>query len=381
MGVIGFWLKEYLVMDSILIIAITWQGLIACALMVYGSFDYLVRAMRAKGLGIILAFLLPFGMGAVWIFSLPDNPGGLVPVVAVLLGLLLACFVCGSAILNGALLIRFLRSKLATGRFPEGSRQALVCGVTAFSLLAWEGAWHLHDQLLSEAIDQGRSGRVRMLVPGFISANRTLSDDRFNHPLHLAAHRGEAGIVDWLLRHGADVNRRNAHGRSPLESLIEVDGHPVPRAAKYDVVAAMLIEAGAEISVESMHWLFRMERREQAVASLRKRLVSHEAIKRQDPVLHDFISESAIRGEREVIEGFLDHGGSPNACDRDGVPILLLAMNGGADDLVRILLERGAEARVTHPSQECVADARDYFGFVHSATIERLVSKLSLIHI
>lgn len=81
-------------------IAVTWQGMLAAVLMLYGSSDYLIRALGGKGIRIILLFLLPFALGRMWVFTTPSNHGGLVPVVAILFGLLIVAFICGIAILN-----------------------------------------------------------------------------------------------------------------------------------------------------------------------------------------------------------------------------------------------------------------------------------------
>ncbi len=45
-----------------------------------------------------------------------------------------------------------------------------------------------------------------------------------NTPLHLAAREGHADVVDFLLKHGADVNAQNADGQTPVQCAVE-GGH------------------------------------------------------------------------------------------------------------------------------------------------------------
>ena len=65
------------------------------------------------------------------------------------------------------------------------------------------------------------------------------ANDRFGHsPLHYAAYRGNAYIVDYLLRHGGDPNTRGNHLSTPLHSAAW---------GRNQEVVELLLEDGAEV--------------------------------------------------------------------------------------------------------------------------------------
>lgn len=90
--------------------------------------------------------------------------------------------------------------------------------------------------LLMSAIKQGKAVSVEALLAGGADPNRV--DPRGDTPVHAAAFSGQADLLRTVLAHGGDTNARNAHtGATPLASALLS-----PSATQY----AVLLEAGAD---------------------------------------------------------------------------------------------------------------------------------------
>lgn len=61
-------------------------------------------------------------------------------------------------------------------------------------------------------------------------------------PLHLAAHHGHADCVAWLLKEGADINKKNAHGWTALHYA--VDGN-------HETCVHILLDNGADSTIRN----------------------------------------------------------------------------------------------------------------------------------
>ena len=127
--------------------------------------------------------------------------------------------------------------------------------------------------------------------------------------LHLAAELADIDLIEVLLTHGADVDARDADGRTPL--IIASEWGATGAAAR-------LLEHGA--AVDSKDQL------------------------RQQTALH----RAAENGHVEVVQKLLDHGAPVDAADQSGfTPFMLAAQsqsfsNVGSDALLRLLADQGA---------------------------------------
>lgn len=112
-------------------------------------------------------------------------------------------------------------------------------GMTEHSGVAPEELVELAHQLL----DWARAGETDRL-DAYVAAGTPvdLTDAAGNTLLMLAAYHGHAPTVEMLARRGADVNRLNDRGQSPLAGAVFKGEH--------DVVA-VLLEAGADPDVGS----------------------------------------------------------------------------------------------------------------------------------
>ena len=70
-------------------------------------------------------------------------------------------------------------------------------------------------------------------------------------PLHVAAAMRSERVVEWLLEHGADANRRGPGDRTPLDQAVGRGWRRVGDADRFAPVAGMLRRRGAELTARS----------------------------------------------------------------------------------------------------------------------------------
>ena len=96
------------------------------------------------------------------------------------------------------------------------------------------------DELCSAARDGNIEKVTRLLSSGLLDINYVHSGLSLS-PLHMAAHYGHKDVVILLLKRGADINKRNAYGRTPLH-LAACGGHKG--------IVRVLLEKGAEMDMK-----------------------------------------------------------------------------------------------------------------------------------
>jgi hypothetical protein len=120
-------------------------------------------------------------------------------------------------------------------------------------------------------------------------------------PLVAAARKGDTAQARGLVARGADVNARDASGRSAL--LIAVAGDHAD-------VAQLLVRAGADVNAPT-------------------------------PSGWTPLMDAASRGRIEAARELLDAGADPDARDRFAGTALDVAQQAGREEIVRLLRERG----------------------------------------
>jgi len=171
--------------------------------------------------------------------------------------------------------------------------------------------------------------------------------------LHVAASNLHRQLVDDLVNHGAEVDRRGDEGRRPIETVLVRYDHN----ATANMIAGVLLAHGAVFDV----W----------VAAALGDISAVEGFLEKDAALANYnnsrgysnrsiqfpLTIASRNGFREIVEVLLDHQADPDAAIHtdqiseeypDGFPEsgmpLLSAMDKGHDDIAHLLLDRGARA-------------------------------------
>jgi ankyrin repeat protein len=247
-----------------------------------------------------------------------------------------------------------------------------------WSVLADRLAQELIDQInarlfLAIAQDDLNAVVEAVALGALINAN-----DRFGHsPLHYAAYRGNAFIVDYLLSNGGNPNARGNHLSTPLHSAAW---------GKHQDVIELLLEDGAEVNAQT-------DERESPVmtATLRGQLEIVEILLAlsADPhavdaygsnlmdlagasgntKLVELFQEVGVKtlnplhlaagtGDFKTVENLLQAGRSINEQDSFGATPLLVATVAGREDMVDFLLDRSADPLI---------EAKDGYSLLHGA--------------
>lgn len=97
----------------------------------------------------------------------------------------------------------------------------------------------------SSSFSSDRAQAVELLLLAGARPSPRRSDAEANTPLHDAVRRGDAQVVQLLLRHAADPNALNGFGESPLQFVMRPSGGDFVPAAVSRNMAVALLRAGA----------------------------------------------------------------------------------------------------------------------------------------
>ena len=152
-------------------------------------------------------------------------------------------------------------------------------------------------------------------------------------PLHVAARRWDVTTVEWLVRHGAQVERRRADGYTP-HTLAELHGNRD--------IAEWLLAHGATNQLSPLEqFIAAAARGDRGAADAMLR--AHPNLPRQ--LRHDhhvMLHRPAESGNAPALETMLACGFDARAKDKDGVTALHRAAMAGHPEAVRVLLTFGA---------------------------------------
>jgi ankyrin repeat protein len=175
-------------------------------------------------------------------------------------------------------------------------------------------------------------------------------DERGNTPLHWAVLTRQSGLIDELLRRGADLHAKRADGATPIHLAIDGDywfranrdlsplamrnqwflaGYLVARSEAYDIWTAAAVGDSDHVALLL-----------QADASLAN--MKNSVNKRP-------LSYAAKQGHAATVKLLLDHGADPKAEER-GAPqgsALWAAVIGNHLECAKLLLEQGADPNST----------------------------------
>ncbi|RWR95969.1 potassium channel SKOR isoform X1 [Cinnamomum micranthum f. kanehirae] len=151
---------------------------------------------------------------------------------------------------------------------------------------------------VNNAAFQGDLDHLKGLVQAGADPNKTDYDGR--SPLHLAASKGYEDITYFLIQEGVDINISDKFGNTPLLEAIK-NGH--------DGVASLLAQEGASLNIDDAGC---------------------------------FLCKAVIRGDSDFLRRILSHGVDPNSKDYDHRTPLHVAAAEGSVLMAKLLLEEGA---------------------------------------
>ena len=169
----------------------------------------------------------------------------------------------------------------------------LACG----SLLAGEPS--PASAALFQAIRDGDPTAVQELLKGGAGLHLQSRNESGDTPLMAAALHADAGVLELLLKSGAEVNATNQAGVTALM-----------RAATFEEKTRLLVAKGAEVKARSQ--------------------MGNTAI----------LLAARKPGNARTVRFLLDRGADPNAKNAFSATVLMAAVAAGDRDTVRLLLDR-----------------------------------------
>ena len=244
----------------------------------------------------------------------------------------------------------------------------------------------LADRLAQEWIDQINASLflaiaqddLNAVVEAVAMGALINANDRFGHsPLHYAAYRGNAYIVDYLLSNGGDPNARGNHLSTPLHSATW---------GKHQDVVQLLLEDGAEVDamtdekespimtatlrgqLEIVEILLALSADPHAVDAYGSNLMDLAGAS-GNVKLAELFQEVGVKtvnplhlaagtGDFKTVENLLQAGRSINEQDSFGATPLLVATVAGREDMVDFLLDRSANPLI---------EAKNGYSLLHGA--------------
>ena len=157
--------------------------------------------------------------------------------------------------------------------------------------------------LLALSLERGVAKEIESLLGRNVDVNCTINGS--DTPLIVAARKGSVEIVRMLVAKGADVNKKNQEGASPLG--LASRGHK-------DAVE-VLIRAGADVNTK-------------------------------DNAGSSPLAFAASLGCKEIVAALVRGGADVNMADNCGVTPIGLASQGGHDEIVEMLINARADVNV-----------------------------------
>lgn len=177
------------------------------------------------------------------------------------------------------------------------------------------------------------------------------TNDRGQTPLHLAATNGHTACAELLLQREADINLSDIDGYTPLLYALE-KGHTE--------CAAMLIKAGATpySRTGKGQTAFQLADKHPEILALLEEAVQTRAPQKQQPTAESTaaylpttdlysgepVAHAILSGDAAAVEQLLREGQNPDHKYVDKLPLIILAVQHNNADILKMLLDAGADA-------------------------------------
>ena len=213
---------------------------------------------------------------------------------------------------------------------------AICCGeIEVVKALLEGGADAREPALLHAACGRDDSVERAKLLMAYGADPRARDEESGQTLLHAAAESSDLGMARLALEAGVDVNARNRDGRTALSRTVWRDGVGGP-------TWQFLIDQGADpwiVDNEGLtviDWAVYLGSFDASMGKVTQEMWKQAASRN--------IHVAALHGDVEAVRRFLGEGVSPNARHpRDGKRPLHWAVRLGRTDVVKLLIERGAD--------------------------------------
>lgn len=210
------------------------------------------------------------------------------------------------------------------------------------ALVANDASVNLRDDEGNTALIHAVREREEEVVRTLLSANSNvnLADNDGDTALHAASEgmRFSETILRLLIEAGADVNATNETGRTPLMYAQEA-------------TAEILVSAGAELDVTDEFGMSALMYASEIGESDVVRLLLDRGA---DVTLVDSDQKGALfyaiemNQKIDIVQMLLEAGSDPNEQDSTGLAPLMLASEGGHEEIARLLLNAGGNPRLAN---------------------------------
>ena len=187
-----------------------------------------------------------------------------------------------------------------------------------FNASLW--ATHLH-----KAVKEINEVRIRSLVQMGADVNAT--DEKGRIPLHLAAKIGRYSIVEYLVEHGSDVHKKDDLHKTPLVYAIEKNRIKV-------IVYLSKVVNKTEEKEEEDEFFLAVKKGDLGTLSYNLTRRDINSVNKDGKTVLHIASEE---GKLEIVKFLLDMGADRTILDYDGRNALSYAKLTGNKELIRLL--------------------------------------------
>ncbi|KAJ9455933.1 L-asparaginase [Diplonema papillatum] len=172
---------------------------------------------------------------------------------------------------------------------------------------------YLNSMVMCNAAQNGDLASMKMLVESGAGWQVDVQDYDSRTPLHIAAVNGHSEVAEYLITKGARVHHKDRHGYTPLIQAIISDNPET---------AAVVAKAGGSLGLPPGK-------------------------------IAELMNQAVLAKNTAQVQLFIKHGADPQATDYSKTRPLVLAVQEGAVEIVKLLLASG----------DCDLNARDWWGY------------------